>query len=212
MSYFLTARCLLFAIALLCGGMPLAMAHQPYESSTNVRMDAEGMELVVTTSLEIAGLLAEEPLADAAVLQRMTAERITLYEVSADGRKLEPERVFAAIRKNEAVFSIVYPAAKPAALSFRAVYLDKLPPGYGGSLEVVDEAGNMLGMNPLLKKGEARNSLSIAVPAALAERALASAIERTPPTPGRTPWLPLVVGSTAFLLLAVLAYQQIGKT
>jgi len=222
MGLFLTVCRRALVSALFWGIMPVALAHQPYESSARARIDGEEMELVVTTSLEIAGMLAEEPLADAAVLERMATERVVLYEASADGRKLEPQRVFAAVRNNEAVFSMVYPAANPSGLSFHAVYLDKLPPGYGGSLEVVDATGNVLGLNPLLKKGDGRDTLDIRTPIPLAERAApvavtvaipvsAPGIPPPAPTPQGPPWLPAVIGTIALLILLVLAFRQFRK-
>ncbi|MFD0893868.1 hypothetical protein KBB96_10625 [Luteolibacter ambystomatis] len=219
MAASLTACRRFLAIVLLWGGVSSALAHQPYESSARARLDGDGVELVITTSLEIAGLLAGEPLADAAVLERMATERVVLYEASADGRKLDPQRVFAAIRNNEAVFSMVYPVERPSGLSFRAVYLNKLPPGYGGSLEVVDAAGHVLGLNPLLKRGEGRDTLDIRTPVPLAERAApAAAIVSVPTTapgiPSSTPaqqgprWLPAVIGIIALVILLVLSLQQ----
>lgn len=72
------------AVMLACTG--LAIAHQPYESSAVARFDAEALELVVTTSFEIAGHLVGH-----AIRQRspasLTIDATQNYSFSGAGAK-----------------------------------------------------------------------------------------------------------------------------
>src|ERR1043166_9008866 len=143
-------------IAALFACAAVASAHQPYDSSAVARLDRERLELTITTSAEIAGMLVGEPMIEGTALENLRPQLLKvgteLYEVTANGQPLQPERVFFTARGGEAIFSAIYPViASATELRFRAVYLDKLPPGYGGSIEIFDDAGNLLGRQPLLK-------------------------------------------------------------
>ncbi len=160
LAHITVAAALLVCAALTC-------AHQPYESNAVVLVEHDHLELIVTTSAEIAGLLVGDT-GDAAKPGDRHAQLLNiaggLYEVSANNEPMLPENSFFTERGGEAVFSIIYPVAIPAALRFRAAYLDKLPPGYGGSIEVFDESRKLLDRQPLLKKGEAKDTFSIQLP------------------------------------------------
>lgn len=154
--------------AVMLASTGLVVAHEPYESSAVARFDDEALELVVTASFEIAGLLVGQPTDDPAALETLRPKLLgagaELYELSLGDKPIKPERFYLEYKEGEAVFSLIYPQAKPAGMRFRAAYLDKLPIGYSGSLKVVDEAGNSLGHYPRLKKGN--DTLSIESPAA----------------------------------------------
>lgn len=164
------------AALLVCA--TLACAHQPYESNAVVLVEHDHLELIVTTSAEIAGLLVGDA-GDASKPGGRHAQLLNvaggLYEVSANNEPLRPENSFFTERGGEAVFSVIYPVAFPAALRFRAAYLDKLPPGYGGSIEVFDESRKLLDRRPLLKKGETKDTFSIQLPV------IASPVSAPPP-------------------------------
>lgn len=152
-------------IAALLAGAPLAGAHQPYESNAVVRLDPDGLEITLTASPEIAGQLIGEPMRGTAAFEKFRPQFLkaggTLYEVTTHGRRLEPQRIFFSEREGEAVFSIIYPLVENAGLLFRATYLDKLPPGYAGAIEVLDETGKILGQEPRLKKGQTKNMFAL---------------------------------------------------
>lgn len=154
------------AALLVCAS--LTCAHQPYESNAVVLVEHDHLELIVTTSAEIAGLLVGDAGEEAAKSGDRHAQLLNvaggLYEVSANNELLLPENSFITERGGEAVFSIIYPLAIPAALRFRAAYLDKLPIGYGGSFEVFDESRKLLDRQPLLKKGETKDTFAIQLP------------------------------------------------
>lgn len=156
----------ILGVTLACTGW--VFAHAPYESSALARFDGEALELVVTTSFEIAGLLVGQPTDDPAALEKLRPQLqdagAELYEVSLGDKPIKPERVYLEYKEGEAVFSLIYPQAKPTGMRFRAAYFDKLPIGYSGSLKVVDEAENSLGYQPRLKKGN--DTLSITSTAA----------------------------------------------
>ena len=156
--------------AVLLSLAAVVKGHEPYESNAQARLENGWLELTVTTSLEIAGLLAGERGMDAAALEsrrpQMLKTGAELYEVSASGKPLQPERTFFALKNGESVFSIIYPLGQQLAeLSFRAVYLSKLPQGYAASIQVFDEAGSLMGGQPLLKKGDAKDTFSVRLPA-----------------------------------------------
>ncbi|BCU78572.1 hypothetical protein [Luteolibacter sp. LG18] len=189
----------------------IAQAHQPYESSAHARFDGETLELTVVASLEIAGRMVGDPSGSIAALEELRPQLVTegagLYEVTADGKRLEAERVFFSIREGEAVFSMIFPVGNAAKLGFRAAYLDKLPIGYGGSIEVIDESGKVLGLNPLLKKGADKDTFGLPL-TALISTSVPSATPVTPASPSAVV-LPVAVEPQVdvrwSLLVAILA-------
>lgn len=148
---------------LLACSAPMARAHQPYQSSAEVRLEGEGIELTVIASREIAVQLADKQDASEDPRQRLLKVASGLYEVSNEGVKMTPERVFFEDREGESVFSAIYPPARPGELKLRAVYLDELPIGYGGSLKVMDGEGRILGFQQRLRRGGPFQTVSVRI-------------------------------------------------
>jgi len=179
----------------------MAVAHQPYESSALARLEGEGIELTVTASLEIAKLLVEKSAESGSPHEQLMKVGAGLYEVTGNGEPLRPERVFYNQREGEAVFSAIYPQARPGDLQFRAVYLDKLPPGYGGSIRVVEGAERILGFQQRLRRGDAANSITVhikpvagqpvVVTPAPSARAPSVPVADIPPRLDPKPWRPI---------------------
>lgn len=211
----------------------IATAHQPYESSAVAQLDGERLDMRITTSAEIAYQLVGEQMGEAGALENLRAQLLSkgaeLYEVTASGKRLQPERVFLNLRGGEVVISTIYTVARPAELRFQAVYLSKLPMGYGASIEVLDDAGNLLGRELRLKKGETKDTFSVHVPAAIsnpvsmavnspapAEEAAQSpmpiASVQTSIAPKQNAPFSLLIAIGAVLIFAVLIVRQFQRS
>ena len=206
-------RGLLSAVLMACGVLTAA-AHQPYESSALARLEGEGIELTVTASLEIAKLLVEKTAAPGSMNEQLLEVCAGLYEVTGDGGPLPPERVFYNEREGESVFSVIYPAARPGDLQFRAVYLDKLPSGYGGSLKVMEDAGKILAFQQRLRRGDANNVVSVRIkPVAVhsAESAHVPAVSERVRFGPKSSWAMILITCLAAVMFMTLTAWRVAR-
>ncbi|MEO5916226.1 MAG: hypothetical protein ABIS50_18455 [Luteolibacter sp.] len=171
--------------AALLACVAVASAHRPFESSAIARLDHEGLELVLTMSAELAGKLIDQPMRSSAGFETFRPQFLKagaeLYEVTTHGKPVPPDRVFFKEKEGEAVFSVIYPVVDSAGLRFRAAYLEKLPLGYAGSIELLGEGETLLGRQPMLKKGDTQNTFSAAPPSPPAGKSVEPSLVRIAP-------------------------------
>lgn len=151
---------LLFSVWWLLSGAS-ARAHEPFQSSATIRFESGGeMEMKVTLSAEIARRLADASPTPGQPLQKIGTG---LYEVSASGRLLQPRKTFFERVGEHAVFTFVYAVPEGAEIRLRAAYLQKLPGGYGATVEVLDGSGGVR-QRGILRRGGGADSVLVVPP------------------------------------------------
>lgn len=154
---------------LLFGWLPLALvaparAHLPTESTAVARLQHGRLEVCVTMSPEMAAtLLNPGPAGErldatsfARLQSRLLAAAGGLFEVSASGQTLVPQRTAVALNKTgEPEFVLIFPAPPAWPLRIRASFLGRLPDGGGfeTTLDVFDETEKLLGSKLLTGRG-----------------------------------------------------------
>lgn len=141
-----------------------ASAHEVKEMTARARVFSDRVELVVTVSAHMAGVLLAEPNAPAvvptpetipALRARLEAQARAFCIVLPGGKvALMPTSVDVVMKTSEELgFYLTYPAATLSPLRFEMTVLDRLEPGNAVTLEVLDAARKRSG-NKELKKGD----------------------------------------------------------
>lgn len=221
-------RVLAGAVLLAAGAV---QAHEPREGTAVARLQHGRLELKVILSPQMGSVLAGETNPEAepvyagnfsAYQPRLLALAPALFEVRAGAATLAPERTAVTLNKmGEPEFALVYPPPQAWPLRLRGQFLNRLPVGYSGSIQVFDESERLLGFRALTRTGDGAE-LVIAAPSAPAMVAV-TAPTATPPafaqdvpaSPASAPAAPSFPWMPARVLLAALAagvlLRQRGK-
>ena len=141
-----------------------ASAHEVKEMTARARVFSDRVEMVVTVSAHMAGVLLADPKAPAvvptpgtlpALRARLEAQARAFCSVLPVGKKaLAPTSVDVVMTTSEELgFYLTYPTATLSPLRFEITVLDRLEPGNAVTLEVLDAARKRIG-NKDLKKGD----------------------------------------------------------
>lgn len=149
-----------------------ASAHEVKEMTARARVFSDRVEMVVTVSAHMAGVLLADPMAPAvvptpeslpALRARLEAQARALCSVLPGGKAaLVPTSVDVVMTTSEELgFYLTFPAATLSPLRFEMTVLDRLEPGNAVTLEVINAARKRIG-NKELKKGD--NALEVPLP------------------------------------------------
>lgn len=199
----------LFVACCLCTGAA-AHAHQPFQSSATVRVEGRELELKVSTSHEIAGLLIGQtgPFSgnlDPLLLQ----EAPSLYQVTAGTTVLQPSRTFFGSDASDAVFSLIYTLPPASEVRLRAAYLKRLPIGCGAQVQALDDTGRARGAGTVLKAGDGMDTLVIPIPATIPADGSAEPPSSLPTTDRAPAKVAAHILLTGFILLTLSAIRRL---
>jgi hypothetical protein len=138
------AACIVFAVA------HAAVAHEPFQITTEARALPSGLLLHVTLASRTATLACPSAVGAVRSLTSLDIERFRsgldgcsrgLYVIRSAGRVLDPLAVVLRVTdEGDLDARLRYPAAAPGALTFDAVHLARLPDAmYGAELTVTSE-------------------------------------------------------------------------
>lgn len=145
-------------LSLLLFLLPLARAHDPYQSWAAGTLYADRLELNITmaqsTALRlvdpdrnIGGLTPEIFAKNRALFER---EAAGLFIVTSGHTRLGVTKVSVELtEENDVAFKVTYPGPAPGRLHFRAAFLVKLGEGYGGILDISDAANKQINWDQL---------------------------------------------------------------
>ncbi len=148
----------LFALAAALLFPRTARAHDPYESWSSGTLFPDKLQVDVTmaqaTALRLVdpernlrGLTPEVFAQHRALFER---EAASLYVVTAGRSRLAPQKIAAELtEENDVVFKLTFPRPAPGRLHFHAAFLVKLGEGYGGIIELSDNANKQIGWDQL---------------------------------------------------------------
>ena len=142
-----------------------AVAHEPMESTTVARLQHERLEMVVTFSPQMASALiadageGERRAIGAATFSdfrpRLLAKAAELFEVRDGEGVLAPTRTSVALNKmGEPEFVLIFPEPRTWPARMRIRYLNEMPKGYGGTIQVFDENETALASRALARDGD----------------------------------------------------------
>lgn len=138
-----------------------ASAHEVKEMTARARVFSDRVEMVVTVSTHMAGVLLADPKVELtpdtvpALRARLEAQARAFCTLLPGGKKaLAPTSVDVVMTTAEELsFYLTYPAIGQSPLRFEMTVLDRLEPGHVITLEVLDAARKPLGSKQL-KRGE----------------------------------------------------------
>jgi len=150
-----------------------AGAHEVKEMTARARVFSNRVEIIITISAHMAGVLLTDPKEPAAVptpetlpalRTRLEAQARAFCAFLPGGKKaIAPSSVDVVMATTEELsFYLAYPAADLSPLRFEMTVLDRLEHGNVITLEVLDAARNRIG-NKQLKQGD--NALEVPLPA-----------------------------------------------
>ncbi len=149
-----------------------ASAHEVKEMTARARVFSDRVEMVVTVSAHMAGVLLAEPNAPAvvptpetvsALRARLEAQARAFCTVLPGGKVARaPTSVDVVMKTSEELgFYLTYPAATLSPLRFEMTVLDRLDPGNAVTLEVLDAARKRSGQKEL-RKGDTALEIPLA--------------------------------------------------
>jgi hypothetical protein len=152
---------LAFAAAILCAllAAPPARAHDPFEAFHSATVHPDRLELVVTmaqaTALKLIDPTTKIPALTPENLPthrpRLVRAAALLFILTSAKKQLSAQAATVELTdENDLIFRVTYPRPAPGKLYFSAAYLRNLGDGYGGILEVNDDANKNLGWEQLL--------------------------------------------------------------
>jgi len=146
--------CFAFALAAALALASAARAHDPFESWTEAIVQSDRLEVFVTmaqaTALKLvdaeARVTALSPENFPALRDRFVREGAALFILTASRKPLPPREVTVELTEElDVAFKLVYARPAPGRLHFHAAFLKKLGEGYGGIVDVGDNAGHQFG-------------------------------------------------------------------
>jgi hypothetical protein len=150
---------------------PCLFAHDPYESTAQITVRPDRMEVTLalaqSTALHLidpdARIRALTPENMAEHTPRLEREARLLFILTSLAKQLAPTKVAVELTaENDIVFTVTYPRPAAGRLLIHAAFLRRLGDGYGGLVTVDDEANRNLGWDQLHWP---RASFEVTVPA-----------------------------------------------
>lgn len=163
-----------------------ARAHDPFESTTVVRLRPATLELEVTLARSTALSVAKDgrpgPTFEPAVFDTLRPLFIAcapdLFVITRAGERLEPGAVRVALSiEDDVEFHVVYPRPPPGPLDFHALHIDRLGTGFG-SVVTFDLPPGPSPLPKLLMGSDTR--FQVDLPGAGGESGPVAAADRTP--------------------------------
>lgn len=127
-----------------------ASAHDPLNSATIARLDADAIEVRIRLEAGTAVMLLGLPVqtgrsSSGELTSSLRAHLQSLYKVSAGGIVLAARTVHAEFQDEDgAEFLLVYPRPINSRLRFEAIFLSKLPTAHRSSLSLIGRSGELL--------------------------------------------------------------------
>lgn len=151
-------RLLVLALAMLC--IRGALAHDPFEITTEARLGPESFGLLVTMARSTARQLAAKTIPQDTQIEAVTFAGVQpalealgreLFEVGAGGIALQARASEATLTvENDLQFRVSYTLRGEGPLRIDAVHLRRLPrEGYGAVITVLSEQGKLLAQKVL---------------------------------------------------------------
>ena len=187
-------RAVFLALILNALTVVTAPAHSPFESSTRAIVHDQTVELVLTVGMDGGTALLKDAPPGAFQVRTvqpnfsLPLERgAQLYEVTAGGIVLSPNKVEVRTDGLEFNFLLEYPRPAGNVLGLRAVFIHTLPSSFKSSFVMTDEMGNILGSSFLSQQ---ENTFAVTLPAPVQLAATTPAGIATPmPKPAAlAPW------------------------